>query len=69
MFCLQEKKIRVIFKARRAGDMKAIIADNHLMKKIFGTIYKTSLIDIIDNCLSWEKLTLNKINIKFMLRS
>jgi UDP-glucose 4-epimerase len=54
------KKIRVIFKARRAGDMKAIIADNRLMKKFFGTIYKTSLRDIINDCLSWEKLTLNK---------
>jgi len=54
------KKIKVIFKARRAGDMKAIIADNRLMKKIFGTIFKTSLKDIIDSCLSWEKLTFNK---------
>jgi hypothetical protein len=43
--------------------MSAIVADNKLMKKIFGTIKKTSLKDIISSCLMWERLIINeKIN-------
>lgn len=56
------KKIIIIFKSRRIGDMPAIIADNGLMKKIFGNIHKTSLKDIISSSLIWEKLISNKKN-------
>jgi UDP-glucose 4-epimerase len=55
-----KKKIKITFKSRRAGDIAAIIADNKLMKKIFGTIYKTSLKDIINSCLMWERLISNR---------
>jgi UDP-glucose 4-epimerase len=58
-----KKKIKIIFKSRRTGDMSAIISDDKLMKKIFGTIKKTSLKDIIDSCLMWERLISYKKNI------
>ena len=55
-----KKKIKIIFKSRRKGDMSAIISDDKLMKKIFGAIKKNSLKDIIDSCLMWERLISNK---------
>jgi len=57
------KKIKIIFKSRRAGDISAIIADCNLIKKLFGNIHKTPLKDIINSCLMWEKLISNKKNI------
>ena len=60
-----KKKIKIIFKPRRSGDMTAIIADNKLMKIFFGTIYRTSLKDIINSCLMWEKKISRKKN-KYM---
>ena len=50
-----KKKIKIKFKPRRPGDMSAIISDNRVMKKFFGTIHKTSLKDIINSCLMWER--------------
>jgi UDP-glucose 4-epimerase len=50
-----KKKIKIIFQSRRIGDVSAIVADNKLMKKFFGAIHKTSLKDIINSCLIWEK--------------
>jgi UDP-glucose 4-epimerase len=55
-----KKKIKITFKSKRDGDMHAIIAGNNLMKKIFGTIKKTSLRDIINSCLMWERLIYNE---------
>ena len=53
---LSNKKIKIIFRPKRAGDIGAITADNSSMKKIFGSIRKTPLKKIIISCLMWEKL-------------
>jgi UDP-glucose 4-epimerase len=58
-----KKKIKIIFKSKRSGDIGTITGDNKLMKRLFGTIQKTSLKDIINSCLIWERLILNKKNI------
>jgi UDP-glucose 4-epimerase len=55
-----KNQIKIIFKSRRTGDISAIIANDMLMKKIFGTIKKTSLKEIIKSCLDWERLIINK---------
>jgi len=54
------KKIKINFKSRRKGDVKAVIADNSLFKKIFVNNNKTSLTEIIKSCLMWENLILKK---------
>ena len=53
---LSNKKIKIIFRPKRAGDIGAITSDNSSMKKIFCSIRKTPLKKIIISCLMWEKL-------------
>jgi UDP-glucose 4-epimerase len=56
-----KKKIKVIFKKRRNGDVESAVCDTKLQQKLFGKVHKTSLINIIKSTIEWEKIFYKKI--------
>jgi UDP-glucose 4-epimerase len=54
------KRIKIIFKKRRQGDVSAIINNINLAKKIYRNMHTASLSNIIQTSLNWEKLIQKK---------
>jgi UDP-glucose 4-epimerase len=57
-----KKKIKIIFKKRRNGDIESVVCDTKLQQKLFGKVHKTSLQNIVKSTLEWERTLYKKIS-------
>ena len=48
-----KKKIKIVYKKKRRGDIEEIYSDNYLLKKTFKLKIFTSISDVINSHLNW----------------